>query len=235
MTRNIAASVMIGLVLVVVAPNARAEIASRAYVDEGLSGKMNTMTIDSEPTVESANLVSSGGVAAAIAAAVTSATYDDTELKNRLDDVGGEFSSHRSMEDLLNTLARQTTPISGYGTSAIMTTDQYGTIQSKTGSFLTNDNIAGNAKIDIGKLNMPTPPSTCNTQVCMLIFYNNQYVWEPITRDNNETVATTGAVNATPTTTKVETKSTYRKELYGLVCDENSSGVNGNECDAITM
>lgn len=39
-----------------------ADIASKAYVDVELEGKMDTTTVDASPTENSSNLVSSGGV-----------------------------------------------------------------------------------------------------------------------------------------------------------------------------
>ncbi|MBP5707898.1 MAG: hypothetical protein J6W79_02795 [Alphaproteobacteria bacterium] len=56
------ALLLTGLTLLAFMPNARAEIASKAYVDAELEGKMDTMTVDSTPTYNSSNLVSSGGV-----------------------------------------------------------------------------------------------------------------------------------------------------------------------------
>lgn len=84
MTIKITPAVTMALTIIAIAPSARAEIASRAYVDQGLSGKMNTMTVDSTPTSESANLVSSGGVAAAIASAVS-----NVDLSSKQDKLGG--------------------------------------------------------------------------------------------------------------------------------------------------
>lgn len=220
--------ILTAMALTIIMFVARAEIASKAYVDYELSGKMDTVAVDSTPISDSANLVYSGGVAAAIAAAI----YDDTKLINRLNkvgaDVGKDVSSGNSMEYILDEMARNKAENHGYGSNAIMTTDSNGYIQSTTGSFLTDEHIANNARISLEKLFLPKPSAACQTQGCILMFYNSQYVWEPIMRGDNETVAVTGGVSGlgisqavTVVTSEAGREGTANASQY-LVCQPES-------------
>ena len=181
MTRKITTSILTALALIAVVPNARAEIASKAYVDERDNVLLfGTATPDSETLAE---YEENGGIVGAIDGKVNS---DDVEsiIGNYFDDV-----VHVEQE----------------AENAIIVTDANGNMSTATGGYITNAKISSSADIELGKLHFPTPPSTCSTTGCMLMFYNNQYVWEPVTRDTNETIATTGAVSATATATTTTT------------------------------
>ena len=164
MTMKITPAIMMALSLFAIASNARAEIASKQYVDE----KGNLLIFgeaDPKPS-EISNLEEQGGVSGLL-----STMNNDVIELNR-----------NSISTNQNT------------TNGIVVTDDDGEIKIATGGYVTNSVISSNANIDLNKLHLPTPPSACNTRGCMLMFYNNQYVWEPVTRDNNETISTTGSV-----------------------------------------
>ena len=62
MRKNTLTAIMGALALIGTMPAARAEIASREYVDNQVATKMDAVTIDEEVTAESTNLVTSGAV-----------------------------------------------------------------------------------------------------------------------------------------------------------------------------
>ncbi len=298
MTRKITSAITMVLALVAVAPDARAEVASRAYVDSGLAGKMNAMTVDSAPTANSTNLVTSGGVKTyvdtqkdevisgdmesltelaeeldyttseaieqakelGVAGLMLRTEVDSNELWDAID--GNEDRGYPGKQDVLgggSDAGKVVTAGSTAGTvtytaidstptenstnlvtsggvadaieAAIPTIDSTPTANSTNlitsgavadiGSnaiaieqqqpdsffFINSDGdvrtVSGIAPqylqggIGLNLLRLPSPPSSCSTNGCMLMFYNNQYVWEPVGRDTNETISTSGAVNGT--------------------------------------
>ena len=195
MTIKITPAIMIGLALIAIAPNARAEIASKAYVDEKENVLLYNTANPSSTTVESFN----------------DRVSDYGSLAGMLETMS-QYADDGFMDELQN---RAYSGVNTYqeDSNAIIVTNSDGRVAKATGGYITNDKISSSAAIEMGKIAFPTPPASCSTKGCMLMFYNNQYVWEPVTRDTDESIATTGAVNATATTTTVtinEAASTYR-------------------------
>ena len=185
MTRKTQISLLAVLALIAIAPSANAQIASKEYVDDELAGKMNTMTVDATPTDDSTNLVTSGGVYDAIAAA----TYDDTVLAGRVTAAEGDIDT---IEGRMNDFAGAGHTME-HALYALAIDDSN---QMSDSILVTSDNgqIITVQKLNLKALNFPTPPAACAAQGCMLMFYNNQYVWELVARENNETISTTGSV-----------------------------------------
>ena len=320
MTRKITSAIITALALIAVAPNARAEIASKDYVDEqksalitgdtsawdvpdgvteaeviqtaeeqGLAGilvfadsqlqdhgehiedleteiegKMDTMTVDSTPTANSTNLVTSGGVAAAIASAVS-----NVDLSTKQDKLGGGNDAGKvvtatgtagtvSYTGIDTTPTANSTNLVSSGGVATALSDkapvsrmdnfvgQNRTMEEavynvannavrKTGQMSNRILVTGNngsvataEKLQLAALNFPTPPADCTTKGCMLMFYNGQYVWEPVTRDSGETISTTGSISATQTTPGVTMSVVAGSGEY--VCDGPGSAVSGTTC-----
>ncbi len=181
MTIKITPAIMIGLALIAIAPNARAEIASKAYVDDRdkilLFGTTDPQILDEEGY---SSMAENGDVVGAIQSWVyDQGYYDGDSLSWELDDA---INKNQGVND------------------AILVTDNTGNVKLATGGYINNAKVASNAAIEMGKIAFPTPPAICETSGCMLMYYGGRYVWETVTRDNNETISTTGSVSATATT-----------------------------------
>jgi hypothetical protein len=188
---------MMVIALIAIAPNARAEIASKAYVDdtakELIFGTTNPSSND--------------------------ATFYEHGIDNNI--VGG-------IRVIADTMAEMGSGVKASGNRAngMLVTDDDGDIQIATGGYITNNNISSSASIDLGKLHMPTPPASCATKGCMLMFYhdshdNPAYVWEPVTRDTNETIAGDGRVTAS-------SSSANDARLYDVNTTVNYDGPNSD-------
>ncbi len=184
------------IALIAIAPNARAEIASKAYVDVRdkyiISG---TTDISGRDFDDALNTLENNGGLVGIAASANQFEYE---------------------KEYIPTIQQGTE-------NALVVTDDEGNVQLATGGYITNDKVSSSANIELGKLQFPTPPASCSTKGCMLMFYNNQYVWESVTRDTNETIATTGAVSATATQTQ-----TNSINIRPLTC--NGGDWDGTRC-----
>ena len=206
---------MIGLALIAIAPNARAEIASKAYVDEQdnniIFGREDIVGFGYENMDE---LVESGGVMGR----VQSTEQSVEELNSSVEELNS------SVEELNSSISSRVEDISSEIESVRSSTDSFvgdieninsdleqrvKTKQNLNNAFLVttgNGDVKLTQKVNLSHLAFPTPPASCSTKGCMLMFYNNNYVWEPVTRDTNETIATTGAVSAA--TSKIDTGGT---------------------------
>ena len=81
--------------------------------------------------------------------------------------------------------------------SGLLVTDSSGNVQVASEGFIQNQHISDSADIELGKLQFPEPAQACETKGCMLMYYDGKYVWEVVTRDTNESISTTGYVDAT--------------------------------------
>jgi hypothetical protein len=176
MTIKITPAIMMAMALITIAPNARAEIASKAYVDE-----QGGLLLHGQPGQLTANdlrdLSENGGI---------SGMLDNYVLSEQLD--------HYPLRE-------ETMALSDQSADAIVVTDSEGQVKLATGAPINNAKISSDAGIELGKLAFPTPPTICETKGCMLMYYDGKYVWETVTRDTGETIATTGYVSATPVAT----------------------------------
>ena len=166
-------TITMALALITIMPNARAEIASKAYVDD----QDTYFLFGGEPLDPKyeGHLIESGGIYGVIS---------DTRQ------VVGEISTAMTHAVGKEQLSKS---------NALMVTDSGGNISTATGGYITDGNINPSAAIQLGKLAMPTPPQICETKGCMLMYYNGKYVWEVVERDTSETISTAGYVTATAT------------------------------------
>lgn len=270
--KKITQSILMGLAFITIAPNARSEIASQAYVDDqdekvimgtmtemydsllseemGMSaqeiqsaksalpdaglygvytmtylqnqrkqdkiqgggnynGKVVTATntagsvdytaIDATPTADSNNLVTSGGVASAIASAVSSAIYDDTALAGRVSQVE---------DGMYSAVSAASQPQSG-----ILISDN-GSVKITNGGYVEDQNIKTTANIQMGKIAFPTPQAACETAGCMLMYVDGQYTWEEITRDSGESVSVVAANAVDATATGTNSTGTHARGVF---------------------
>ena len=165
MTTKTTTAILIGLTLIAIAPTTRAEIASKAYVDE----RNNTL--------------------------IFGTTEPDSELVQALDMDGGVVGE---IDLIVSKVKRKVDTQQGLA-DATLVTGGAGTVSLATGGYIHNNDINNYANIELGKLAMPLPGNDCETNGCMLMYYNGKYVWELITRDTNEGIETSGSVNATAT------------------------------------
>ena len=184
MTIKITPVIMMALVLIAIAPNARAEIASKAYVDDQNNTIIFGTTEPDEADVE--RLADHGGVFEYIRSTAETAT----EAYEKADSV-----------------PNRAVGLNQTGKSGLFIAKNAG-VRGASGGVIDDSLVSSSAAIQLGKLGFPTPGAECATRGCMLMFYNGQYVWEVVTRDTNETIATTGAVSATPTTGTTVTEVT---------------------------
>ena len=150
-------TIMTAMALITIVSNARAEIASKAYVDDQDNTLIFGTTSPAAPDI--ATLEENGGVTGI----------------------------------LTNTVAMTQSEA-----NAFLMTGREANVVTGTGGVIKNEHINRYANIQLGKLEMPTPGNDCTTKGCVLMFYNNKYVWEVIGRDTNESISTTGYVDATP-------------------------------------
>ena len=167
-------TITMALALITIMPNARAEIASKAYVDD----QDTYFLFGGEPLDPKyeGDLIEIGGIYGAISNTSQEVRQISTAMTHA---VGKEQLSSKS--------------------NALMVTDSGGNISTATGGYITDGNINPSAAIQLGKLAMPTPPQICETKGCMLMYYNGKYVWEVVERDTSETISTAGYVTATAT------------------------------------
>ena len=129
--------------------------AGKVVTATGTPGRVTYTAIDSAPTANSTNLVTSDGVATAIANAA--GNIDEYESKALRFDNQATYS--------------------------IAVTDAYG-------------NIGFAKKLPLVQLVLPTQPSECQQQGCILMAFGNRYVWEPVGRDADETISRTGEIHS---------------------------------------
>ena len=146
MTRKITTVILTAITLFAIVPNVRAEIASKAYVDDTENNLIYGTTTPTQQQVS-------------------------------------DITRYNGVAGKVNHVAENSLSVNGQLGNMILVTNDDGEIR-------------GINAIKLGFLKFPTPPSECSTRGCMLMFYDDQYVWEPVTRDNNETISTTGAVGA---------------------------------------
>lgn len=170
---------------------AHAEIASKAYVDD--SDKIMIYGTNNPNADDVSDITNAGGVKGYVDSLGDDLFNENdgaiTELQNTIGDIQNDVSD-------LQTGVGDAITVNQSLQGGFLATDQSGVVNVVTGSFISNDYIAPDAEIALGKLKLPTPPQACSTRGCMLMFYNNQYIWEPVTRDNNETIANAGGVDA---------------------------------------
>lgn len=170
MTTKTTTAILIGLTLIAIAPTTRAEIASKAYVDERNNTLIFGTTEPDSGMVQSVE--QNGGIVGGVTYLEQKAQEMEVALENKVDTQQG--------------LA-----------SATLVTGADGKVSLATGGYIRNNDISHFANIELGKLAMPLPGNDCETNGCMLMYYNGKYVWELITRDTNEGIETSGSVNAT--------------------------------------
>ena len=190
MTRKITTSILTAVALITLVPGARANIASKAYVDDRDKILIYGTATPSESQLEHFDDYG-GSVQRLFDHAVSEANTSYNEAIN----IGESAVSEGSQEQ------------DGFVTA------KSGRIKIASGGIVNDASVSSTAGIQLGKLAFPTPPATCSTRGCMLMFYNNQYIWEPVTREINETVATTGAISATPSTGTTVTEVNARKVI----------------------
>ena len=186
MTMKTITAILSALALIVLAPAANAEIASKAYVDDQdkllLFGTTTPNPKYEEEFWDSGAVYGvMGGISERVGGvenALTHAVYVEQGGNNKR--------------------------------NALMVTNGSGIVSLATGGYLTDGNINPSANIQLGKMLLPTPGAACETRGCMLMYYNGQYVWEAISRETNETVSTTGAVSATVSGSNATVTSAYQ-------------------------
>ena len=146
---------------------AHAEIASKAYVDEQDNKLIFGTTTPDAEAVQSVE--ENGGVAGQlheIETAIFGDGNDDPGLVGHISD---------SFKDAVS--ATQST-------DGIMMSSN-GDVKIASGPVVDDSLIA--AGITMAKIELPTPPSACETAGCMLMYLNGNYTWEVVTRNTGET------------------------------------------------
>lgn len=189
---------------------ARAEIASKAYVDERDNKLIFGTTTPDAEAVQSVE--ENGGVTGQLHEIETVIFGDGDDEPGLL----GHISD--SLKDAVS--ATQST-------DGIMMSSN-GDVKVASGPVVDDSLIS--AGITMAKVELPTPPSACETQGCMLMYLDGNYTWEVITRDNSETptVNSNYAVSAsvpysystfTPANTVVQQCRTHQDCESGRRCN----------------
>ena len=204
MTKKITTVILTGLTLITIAPNARAEIASKQYVDDQTAIMVWGEFADAH--LEDGD-------------SPTERLYDYGGIDGMLD----TLETTEDVADRALEAAEQSVSVTGQTYDGFLISDG-GDVKIATGGYITNAKVASNAAIEMGKIALPTPPAVCETSGCMLMYYDGKYVWESVTRNTNESISTTGYVNATATST-----STSNRDIHTAGCLEGEIW-NGDSC-----
>ena len=243
--RKITVTIMAILGMTVFVSDVRAEIASKAYVDETKEQIMmgdndwvaaaEAQGYDVDGTRQTVEAVGVVGTLMEVGAVFQEVQNSVSDLQDTVgDENSGLVADVSDLQDDVSDL--QDGVVNGLSgavnldqgdnrANGALLTNSNGSVVVENGAYVTNAKITSDANIELGKLHFPTPPATCSTRGCMLMFYNGQYIWEPVTRDTQETVATTGAVTATAVATSSNTDS-----AVGALCPPGY-GWNGDRCD----
>lgn len=217
--KKTATAILMGLSLVAITPNANAQIASQAYVDQQDSAILNGTGTTQEKSTMYTNLGINDSMV--------------TQVDGMVEVVGVNSllatlaNSSASASDLDKTVGRAYQAGNG-----ILVTDNDGKVSVATGGYITNNKVSSSAAIEMGKIAFPAAPASCNTTGCMLMYYNGQYTWESIARDTSETVSvvSANAVSATATATSTNTVA-----VNPASCQRNGGTWNEStgQCDVV--